>query len=290
MSYFVDIFNSLLKYNDKTIFMVFDKEGQIWFGLKDLFRALGYTSLLHINYTEIPKNYIKKYKKIKVSQYTAIPSNMQPNMKLVNESGLYYVLSNSNKKTAKDFMNIFYTTIMPELRKTGEFIMNKTDKDKIKKLNHKLENLKNENNYLEDKHNYNTTNNGILYILKLQTSIKGVDKTVYKIGITKNIKKRLATYKTGHPNVKLLYIIKTNLDKKQLESCVKTILKFDTIKKNNEIVYTSISTLLNDINKCSKLLIDSICKCNKCKNKFGISKLSKHQCYNKLKISLQKYI
>ena len=100
-----------------------------------------------------------------------VPSNMQPNMKLVNESGLYYVLSNSNKKTAKDFMNDFYTTIIPELRKTGEYIMNKTDKDKIKKLNHKLQNLKNENNYLEDKHIYNPTNNGLLYILKLHELI-----------------------------------------------------------------------------------------------------------------------
>ncbi len=276
-------------YNNKTIFIVFDIDGNIWFGLKDLFRALGYTSLLHINYKEIPKKYIKKYKKIKVSQYTAIPSNIQPNMKMIDESGLYYVLSHSNKKTAKYFMNDFYATIMPELRKTGQYIMNKTNKDKIKNLNHKLENLKNENNYLEDKHKYNPTNNGILYILKLHTSIKGVDKTVYKIGITKNIKKRLSAYKTGNPNVKLLYIIKTSLDKKQLESCVKTILKFDTIKKNNEIVYTSISTLLNDINKCSKLLIDSICKCYKCKKKFDVNKLSKHQCHNKLKITLQKY-
>ena len=93
--------------------MIFDKEGNIWFGLKDLFRALGYTSLLHINHMEIPNNFIKKFKNIKVSQYTTIPLNIQPQMKLVNESGFYYVLSHSYKPTAKKFMNDFYTSIMP---------------------------------------------------------------------------------------------------------------------------------------------------------------------------------
>ncbi len=55
MSYFVDIFNSLLKYNDKTIFMVFDIDGQIWFGLKDLLKVFGYTSLYNIYRLDIPK-------------------------------------------------------------------------------------------------------------------------------------------------------------------------------------------------------------------------------------------
>jgi hypothetical protein len=132
-------------------------------------------------------------------------------------------------------------------------------------------------------------NNGHLYILKLKTPIKGISKIVYKIGITKDIKKRLSTYKTGSPNIKLLYIIKTNLDKKQLEDCIKNVMKFDTIKKKIEIVYSSLSKLLDDINKCSKLLIYSICKCNKCKKKFSLHQLSEHNCKNKLKIKLEKY-
>jgi prophage antirepressor-like protein len=86
-------------------------------------------------------------------------------MKLINESGLYYVLSHSNKESAKDFMNDFYTTIMPELRKTGQFIMNKKEKEKIKNLNTKLDNYKNENFYLKDTNTYKPSKNGYMYIL-----------------------------------------------------------------------------------------------------------------------------
>ena len=167
--------------------------------------------------------------------------------------------------------------------------MNKKDKDKLKNLNSKLKNLKNENNYLEDKHKFKPVINGYMYILQTRASIKGINKKVYKIGITKNIKKRLSTYKTGNPNVKILYLIKTDLDKNQLENCVKNILKFDTIKKKTEIIYTSLTKLLEDINNCSKLLVDSICKCNKCKAKFELKGLSLHKCNDKLKITLTKF-
>jgi prophage antirepressor-like protein len=134
--------------------MVFDQDGQIWFGLKDLFRALGYTSLLNIYRLEIPKKLTIKLKKIKVSPSMRIASRLDPKTKMVDESGLYYILTKSTKPIAKDFLIKYITDIMPELRKTGQYIMNKTDKKKIMNLNKRLENLKDENNYLEDKHKY----------------------------------------------------------------------------------------------------------------------------------------
>jgi hypothetical protein len=68
-------------------------------------------------------------------------------------------------------------------------------------------------------------------------SVNGVNKKVYKIGITKDIKKRLSTYKTGSPNIRLLYTIDTKIDKKQLESCIKNIMKFNIAKKNRNNIY-----------------------------------------------------
>jgi prophage antirepressor-like protein len=272
--------------------MVFDQYGEIWFGLKDLFRALGYESLKKTVYKfRIPKEYVKKNHKIQqISMYPSRDtSQIHPYTKLVNESGLYYVLSHSNKEVAKDFMNDFYTTIMPDLRKTGQFIMNKKEKDKIKKLNHILENLKNENFYLKDTNTYKPSKSGYMYILQTNMSIDGSMKKVYKIGITNNIKKRLTTYKTGNPNIKILYLIDTKLDKKQLESCIKNIMKFNIAKKKTEIIYSSLSKLLDDIKECSRLLINSICKCNKCKKKFNLTNIKEHECKDKLKIKLEKY-
>jgi prophage antirepressor-like protein len=44
-NFFMDVFNKLLKINDKTIMIIFDVNGNIWFKFRDLLKALGYTSL-----------------------------------------------------------------------------------------------------------------------------------------------------------------------------------------------------------------------------------------------------
>ena len=42
MSIFIDIFNNLLKYNEKEVFIIIDKNNQIWFKLKDIVKLLDY--------------------------------------------------------------------------------------------------------------------------------------------------------------------------------------------------------------------------------------------------------
>ena len=80
---FLDIWNNLLKFNEKNIFIVFDKDGNIWFGMKDLFRALGYTSLkLIVNDFGVPANYVTIYKYIKGATLMKTPLNIQPPTKM----------------------------------------------------------------------------------------------------------------------------------------------------------------------------------------------------------------
>lgn len=45
-TFFLDIFNQILKYNEQNVMIVFDKKGDIWFKLKDLLKMLGYVSTL----------------------------------------------------------------------------------------------------------------------------------------------------------------------------------------------------------------------------------------------------
>ena len=114
MAFFLDVFNKILKVNDKKIFIIFDKNGNIWFAMRDLFKALGYTNLNKaINNIDIDKNNVKYYKKIRVSPRGDTLSNIQPNKKYVNESGLYEILSKSTKPFAKTFMNKYFKEIMP---------------------------------------------------------------------------------------------------------------------------------------------------------------------------------
>ena len=282
---FLDIWNNLLKFNEKNIFIVFDKDGNIWFGMKDLFRALGYNNLKKVKLNlKIPLKYVLKYSKVKGVHMTTPPLNIQPHTKMVNESGLNYILANSKKPIAKDFMAKYLDEIMPEIRKTGQYILNKKDKEKLDKINNKLNNYKEENQFLSNKNKYIPSKIGYLYIKKTTSYIDGNKVITYKFGRTKDIKKRLGIHLTSDSKSKIIFYIITELDKVQLESCIKNLNKFVSIKKNYEIVYKSLKNLKDDIINCSKLIAKSICKCVKCKKKFKVSKLNKHKCIKHFQI------
>ena len=53
-NFFLDIFNKLLKINDNDVFIIFDKNSNIWFAYKDLLIAFGYS-----NYKKAIKNLLK---------------------------------------------------------------------------------------------------------------------------------------------------------------------------------------------------------------------------------------
>ena len=74
---------------------------------------------------------------------------MQPNQVFINESGLYEVLTKSTKPLAQEFLKKYLIDIMPTIRKTGKYISNKNDINKIKKLNSKINNYKTELNYYD---------------------------------------------------------------------------------------------------------------------------------------------
>lgn len=291
MSFIYNSFDKILKYNDVNVIIIFDINGSMWLRLIDIYRLLGYENpKLAVMRSTINPEFKRHFREIsRVSSMIPLSKNIHKDTNFINEYGLYQVLSNSNKETSKIFRDELFTRVLPEIRKNGKYEVSKIGKLKLRKLNKKINNLKQENNYLENKHTYQPSNNGYIYIVKTTGSIKGVIKTLYKIGITKNIKKRISSYKTGNPNFRLKYYIKTNLDIKQLEVCIKNTSKFRSIKKNNEIIYyETLKDLKNDILRCSNMLAESICVCESCKRNFNLNKLDTHQC--KLKLSNLRYI
>jgi prophage antirepressor-like protein len=45
-TFFLDIFNNILNYNNKNVIIIFDIYDIIWFSLKDLLKILGYSATL----------------------------------------------------------------------------------------------------------------------------------------------------------------------------------------------------------------------------------------------------
>ena len=84
-----------------------------------------------------------KYSNIKMYPSRGTFSNIHKYTIFIDESGLYNLLSNSKKDLAEKFKDEIFTNILPSIRKTGEYNVNKNDKEKIKILNEEITQLKN---------------------------------------------------------------------------------------------------------------------------------------------------
>jgi hypothetical protein len=62
MSFIVNVFENLLKYNDINIFITFDSDNNIFFKLRDILKILGYTNVKKaLIRFDINKEYTVKY-------------------------------------------------------------------------------------------------------------------------------------------------------------------------------------------------------------------------------------
>jgi prophage antirepressor-like protein len=60
--FFLDIFNNILDYNNNKVMIIFDSYGNIWFGLRDVMKMLGYVDIINIvNNMKINDDYRKKF-------------------------------------------------------------------------------------------------------------------------------------------------------------------------------------------------------------------------------------
>ena len=99
------VYDNILKFNDTDILILFDNNNTLWLSYNDILKSIGYNDYktqrkrlkIDDKYFEI---YINIYPKSKLNKIQL--KNQQPNLKMINEAGLYLLLSKSNKKVAKD--------------------------------------------------------------------------------------------------------------------------------------------------------------------------------------------
>ena len=212
--FFLDIFNNLLKINENSIIIVFDVDGNIWFSFRDVIKSLDYNNINNVVYKTIINEKNKIYfKNIRLTTRVVSLKNIQPNQLFINESGLYEFLILSTKPLAKQFMHKYFTDIMPQIRKTGKYILNEVDKDKLDKVNNKLENYKQELRYYYDKYEFVPSENGYLYINENNSIENGKNIKCYKIGYASDMNERLRGYKVGNFNHKILCYIPLDIDR-----------------------------------------------------------------------------
>lgn len=253
------IYDNIININNNEITIIFDKSNNIWFCLPQLLKALQYST-----YRDVIKSILKIVDEKDISTFKEIydsttknyeNNKIQPHTKMINEGGLYLLLSSSRKPLAIELKKELYSKILPEIRKNGIYKINSNDKKEVNKLTKKLKLLSNER-IRTQKHSYsNTTGKGFIYILEIKTSHAGSNKTCYKIGYTSNLEKRMTTYKTGNPDVKLVYHENINCNKKQLEKCVMNLNYLKLLKNKTEVICDiPLNKLKAEFEDCRKLL------------------------------------
>jgi len=270
VKFIIQTFDNLIKLNDVEISIFYDNHKKLWFSLRDIFESLEYKNIkAEIKRLDIETKHISNYKNIssnvanKLKIYNKTKSinkikTIHPQLKLIDEAGLYILLNNSTKQLAKEFRDELFSNILPKLRENGEFKFNTNDRKKLKKIKKTLKLIKKEQfiKKLTSKKYNNLTGKGFIYVLKIKIIKNGINKICYKIGYASNLNYRLETYKTGNPDVELVHQENVNVSKKQLEKCVLNLNIMKRLSNKNEIICDrSLEEIKHEIKDC-KILID----------------------------------
>jgi len=274
-NFYLDIFNKLLSINEHKVFIIFDENNSIWFNFKDLLTALGYENpKLAVQQLKITAKYVKKIEDFKgVLRYnTPFYNNIQPHSNMINNIGLFMLLSRSKKELSKQFMEKYIEDIMPSIFTTGKYISSESDMKKIKALNHKISDLRhNTKTLINNQTNIIYPKGGAVYIIKQKYG----GKIYYKVGHTINLNTRLKTYNTGLVN-KIHYNFYILIEDPKIDSCIKKAMKNVEYIKNKEFYKTSLSSIFKFINKCNEN-IKNIC-CGFCKKSMTFDSACDHKC------------
>lgn len=122
------------QYNDAQI-TILNIDNEPWFKGKDIATVLGYVNTNKSIRMHVDEEDQKKYANFGAAQ-NITPLKIDPQTVFINESGLYSLIFSSKLKTAKQFKRWVTSEVLPSIRKTGEYKINKDDQDtkKIKKI------------------------------------------------------------------------------------------------------------------------------------------------------------
>ena len=253
-----DIYNNIFKFNGSNILLLFDKNNTIWLSFNSILKSIGYSNLKQYkNRLTLDDKYFSSYEIIyPQSKLNTIKIDYQkPNEKFINEAGLYLLLSQSSKPVAKELSRMLFTDVLPDIRKTGKFALNSTDRKGMNKLTQKLKNYQTEVKWTLKQSFPDKTGKGFIYVLKVPTTKNGVSKTCYKVGYTTDLEKRLATYKTGNPDIELVHQENVECNKQQLEKCVLNLNTLKLLRNKTEVICDiPLKTIISEIDDCKKLL------------------------------------
>ena len=237
-----------------------------WFIAKDIALMLEYKDTKKAVDDNIDKEDILTYKQlVENTGDSQSPLKIQPQTKLINESGLYSLILRSKLEKAKIFKRWVTSEVIPSIRKTGQYKIEESIQQRLDNLQQTVETVTNENlkikstyshlaelhDQLRMKRNYHKFKKGnCVYII----TDRWREKDYLKIGYTDNINERLRTYRTSMPHLNIEYLIYLT-EHKILEKCLMLKYSAKLVQKNHEyVIDASVETLVKSIKSLTKYL------------------------------------
>lgn len=246
MTELINIVDTDMKFNSNTVRIIGTSENPL-FVVKDICNILGLK-----NPTDVLRNISDRWKTLANVKST---SGIQ-NSLVVTEAGLYKIIMRSNKPIAEPFQEWVCETVLPSIRKTGEF--------KIEEYKKKIESLEKviqtKQKVIEDvvKESH-TVSLSYKHLLELHDNLrkkKGYykfkqgkccyivsdswrHKSYYKVGESSNINERLKTYRTSMPMCRIEFLVYLE-DNALLEKNIKKTYE-DNLNPNNHEYVSGVS-------------------------------------------------
>ncbi len=235
------LFKSVFTDNaDLRVFL--DDEKTPWFVGVDICNVLQYknnnTALIaHVD--EEDKMAFREFcKKTEISH----ANKLHPQTMLINECGLYSLVTRSKLPAAKGFKRCFpmarkYDTLdkIREVESRIREIENEKETltDSLNLLQTKYDKLSKNHNSMLTRRSYHKFKKGPCFYI-VADEWRNVEE-FYKVGETSNINQRLATYRTAMPRTKILYLVYLS-ENKLLETTVKAKFKHCLSDMNKEYI------------------------------------------------------
>lgn len=248
MASIVDIYNNILKYEGSEIIIIIDQDNNAWFNAKQICKILEYdkngTNVIVKRYVDYQNQ--TTYDNIK--EYAQYHYNIQDHAIFINEAGLYELVLRSKMPKAIEFKRWVTQDVIPAIRKTGTYTIEKKYENKLKNLNEQIKTYKKrikvlENNQKKSKY----PEGGYVYVLKPPDQ---KNTNLHKIGQTMNLEKRINTYNTSLPdNMIIVHKAKTD-DPIAVEYCVKGKINHLRYRKNKEYYEIKKESLIKVVDAC----------------------------------------
>ena len=113
---------SVFNFNKNEVRTIVNDDGEIWFVASDLATVLGYR-----NAPDMVRNLDND--EVSTTQIVRSSSGGNPNITIINESGLYSATLKSRKPEAKQFKKWVTSDVLPSIRKNGGYIAGQENDD-----------------------------------------------------------------------------------------------------------------------------------------------------------------